>query len=50
MDSNRRRVAHPRQRSAYLELNELTATKTLSCRGDCGTVKLGGYFRTHDFE
>jgi hypothetical protein len=24
--------------------------KQLSGRGDCGTVKLGWYFRTHDFE
>ena len=23
--------------------------KQLSCRGDCGTVKLGCYFHTHDF-
>jgi hypothetical protein len=24
--------------------------KQLSRRGDCGTVKLGRYFHTHDFE
>jgi hypothetical protein len=22
----------------------------LSCRGDCGTIELGSYFHTHDFE
>ena len=30
--------------------NGTRRSKKLSCRGDCGTVKLGCYFHTHDFE
>jgi hypothetical protein len=35
---------------AYPSRMGQSGSKTLSCRGDCGTVKLGCYFHTHDFE
>jgi hypothetical protein len=49
MGSNRWRVP-----SLALSLSESNGStevkKQLSRRGDCGTVKLGCYFHTHDFE
>jgi hypothetical protein len=50
LEMSRSHTNDPQQGARLVRAFLLIRPKTLSCRGDCGTVKLGRYFHTHDFE